>query len=133
MRKEDDLHFFTKVKVGRIVDTFFTVKTDLAVKTWYEYPFDKIITERGPRTFIGDVVVFFFDKSKNVITTMDFEVDGVEGHSSQIEKGKNKFRDYCLEEYFKCPVLRIPSIERNRNWIETQLEKFFFTKVIPTD
>jgi hypothetical protein len=150
--REGPEHFATKTLVGVIADSLYaewSKPAKLQVFTWYERPFEGILTERGLRQFRGDVMVYFFKwptalpvkglhrhmllNSDSLIKMANIEIDGYkkgQGHVSKIEKGKNKFRDYCLDEYFKCPVLRIPSIERNSNWIETQLEKFYFDKVM---
>jgi hypothetical protein len=150
VNKEGNLHFGTKVIVCELVDSLYSNLSkeynDIQVFTWYEKLFDPIISERGPRQFWGDIVIYFLRcpvpipleslpkfliyKKPNIAKIANIEIDGVEGHSSRIERDKNKFRDYCLKKYLKCPVKRIPFVERNKTWLEDQLEKFYFNSII---
>ena len=120
---EGSPHFETKLMVMDIADTELSIRAkelELYVATANEFPFIPMWihedeNEKDPRGFIGDVVcllyrdyrtfkaltnrnnLFTWDEIQNMADfIINYEIDGIEGHSSKSERAKNSTRDYEL-------------------------------------
>lgn len=99
-------HFSVKKWIGELADIMFTSlffedgrcrNLGHNVRTRYEWQFGVLETCNGPRSYIGDIVTFFYWDGK-ARALINIEIDGREGHSSKIELEKNKLRDVTISE-----------------------------------
>lgn len=131
-------HFRTKETVGVLADKYVSslvVESGCRLMTRYEFPFIPLKLEQyqdvADRCYIGDVVLFIFknvktfqnlrgraniyinaDIQKAADTILNFEIDGIKGHSTTTDKMKNTIRDNELLKHYTVHVHRMPAIAR---------------------
>lgn len=138
-------HFKSKIRVGKLADTFFIKNYSMelgAVTTFFEYPFPEIKTLRGSRRFIADIAIWLSYSNWYPKHLINIEIDDFKHNTS-----KDKFRDETLlidglkmkgsykkgpllhetwEETMHVPVLRFPGDLKDIDdkTIEAELFKF---------